>query len=199
MISIFYLWCHLLTYIYQFPTYDLIFWLIFLNFSLMISSFDLYFSISHLWSQLLTYVSQFPTYDLIFWLIFLNFLLMISSFDLYFSISHLWSHLLTYISQFPTYDLNFWLIFFIFPLIISTFDLYFFYSWLIIWIDVGHFMWHFHIYKWRVLYKKSLFCLFFVNEFMCMKMSCIVHRSSGTLAGSDPGVQTFHWESQWKV
>ena len=35
-------------------------------------------------------------------------------------------------------------------------------------------MWQFR--EWSFLYKNSLFCLFFMNEFMCMKMSRLVHR-----------------------
>ena len=36
-------------------------------------------------------------------------------------------------------------------------------------------IWQFR--EWSFLYKKSLFSLFFMNEFMCMKTSFIVHRS----------------------
>ncbi len=63
----------------------------------MISTFELYFSISDLWSQLLSYIFQYLTYDLNFWAIFFNIWLMISTFDLYVSISNLWFQFLSYI------------------------------------------------------------------------------------------------------
>ncbi len=39
-------------------------------------------------------------------------------------------------------------------------------------------MWHFR--EWNFLYKKALFYLLFVNEFMCMKMSHMVHRRTSS-------------------